>query len=70
MLTGVRGLAAGVLCLVSISGSLFGQSQVATAALCGAITDPSSAAVVGAQLTAKNMDTGFIRETTSTGAGL
>ena len=70
MLTGVRGLAASVLWLPFVSGSLFGQSQVATAALSGTITDPSGAAVVGAQVTAKNADTGFVRETTSTGAGL
>src|SRR3954470_21121682 len=66
----VRALAAGILCLLPISGSLFGQSQVATAALRGTITDPSGAAVVGAQVTARNMDTGFVRGTTSTGAGL
>jgi outer membrane receptor protein involved in Fe transport len=43
---------------------------VGTTALSGTITDPSGAAVAGARVTARNTETGFVRETTSTGTGL
>ncbi len=57
-------------CLVLTASIAFAQSEVGTTALNGTITDPSGAAVVGAQVVAKNTDTGFVRQTTTTGAGL
>ncbi len=70
LLNGVRHLAAGFLFLLLIPASSFAQSQVGTSGLSGTVTDPSGAAVVGAQVTARNTETGFVRQTNSTGAGL
>lgn len=70
MLTGVRRLASGFPCLFFAAVSVFAQSQVGTTGLSGTITDPSGAAVAGAQVTAKNTETGLVRETTSTRSGL
>ncbi len=69
MLTGMRRVA---FSFVFFLGAVFAlaQSQVGTTALSGTVTDPSGAAIAGAQVTAKNTGTGFVRQTTSTGAGL
>src|SRR5437868_4790964 len=48
----------------------FGQSSVATASLNGTVTDPSGATVSGAQVTARDADTGFVRQSVTTAAGL
>lgn len=48
----------------------FGQSEVGTTSLNGTISDPSGAAVADAKITATNTATGFVREVTSTSAGL
>src|ERR1043166_3324727 len=50
--------------------SLLAQSEVGGATLNGAITDPSSAAVAGAAVTAVDQRTGFTRSTISNEAGL
>lgn len=46
------------------------QSEVGKTSINGVITDSSGAAVVDAKVTATNVDTGFVREVSSTGAGL
>ncbi|HZQ51506.1 MAG TPA: carboxypeptidase regulatory-like domain-containing protein [Bryobacteraceae bacterium] len=46
------------------------QSSVATANLNGTVTDPSGAAIVGAKITARNTETGFVRQTVTTDVGL
>src|SRR5579885_3038112 len=46
------------------------QSSVATASLNGTVTDPSGAFIVGAKVTARNVETGLIRQTVTTDAGL
>src|SRR5882757_9076355 len=44
-------------------------AQVTTATIVGNITDPSSAIVPGAQVTARNVDTGLTRTVTSNDVG-
>jgi hypothetical protein len=48
----------------------FAQSSVATATLNGTITDPTGAAITKAKVTARDVDTGFVRQTVTTDAGL
>src|SRR6266404_10009405 len=43
--------------------------QVTTATIVGTVTDPGGAIVPGAQVTAKNVDTGLTRTVTSSDAG-
>ncbi|PYS74268.1 MAG: TonB-dependent receptor, partial [Acidobacteria bacterium] len=45
------------------------SAQVTTATIVGTVTDPSSAAVAGAQVTARNVDTGLSRTVTSGDGG-
>ena len=59
-----------LLLLLLISTLAFGQSEVGTTGLNGTVTDPSGAVVAHAKVTARSNDTGFVRETNSTGAGL
>jgi outer membrane receptor protein involved in Fe transport len=60
----------GLLYLLLVAPAVFAQSEVGLTALNGTISDPSGATIAGAKTTAKNADTGFVRETASTGAGL
>ncbi len=48
----------------------FSQSTVGTTSLNGTVTDPSGATVSGAKVTVRDADTGFIRQTATTAAGL
>jgi outer membrane receptor protein involved in Fe transport len=54
---------------LSIFTAAFGQ-QAATATVEGTITDPNNAIVVGAKVTARNVDNGLTREITTDSAGL
>ena len=58
----VAGLVAGP--LVSVA-----RAQVTTATIVGTITDSSGAALPGATVTARNVDTGFVRTVPSDSAG-
>ena len=60
--------ACALLLLCSIIG--FAQSSVATATLNGTVTDPSGASIAKAKVTARDVDTGFVRQTVTTDAGL
>ncbi|HZS56053.1 MAG TPA: carboxypeptidase regulatory-like domain-containing protein [Bryobacteraceae bacterium] len=61
----------GILSLVLFSsGLLSAQSSVATASLNGTITDPSGASIVGAKVAIRDSETGFVRQTVTTDAGL
>src|ERR1700681_2658018 len=44
-------------------------AQVTTATIVGTISDPSGAIVAGAEVTARNVDTGLTRTVTSSDAG-
>ena len=56
-----------LLLLVLISTSAWGQEV--TAAINGGVTDPSGAAIVGAKVTAKDIDRGTVWSTTTNGDG-
>lgn len=57
--------------LVLAAGSLlFAQSEVGSTGLNGTVTDPSGAVVANAKISAKNVATGFLREGTTSAAGL
>ena len=47
----------------------FGQ-QAATATIEGVVNDPNNAVVVGARVTARNVDTGLVREITTDSSGI
>src|SRR2546422_8483775 len=49
--------------------SLTAVAQVTTATIVGTVTDPGSAIVPGAQVTARNIDTGLTRTVTSSDVG-
>lgn len=51
--------------LVMLAVPLAAFAQVTTATIVGAVTDPSGSAVPGAQVTARNVDTGLTRTVTS-----
>ena len=55
----------GLLCAVSFTA----QAQEITAAINGLVTDPSGAAVVGAKVSAKDLDRGTVFPTTTNGDG-
>src|SRR5215510_4174921 len=48
---------------------LAATAQVTTATLVGTVTDPGGSVVPGAQVTARNVDTGLTRTTTTSEAG-
>ena len=54
-----------VLCIAIAAASLFGQ---ATSQISGVITDPSNAAIVGAEVKATQTDTGVVERTVMSGA--
>jgi len=54
--------------LTALAGALPVQAQVA-ASITGAVTDPSGAPISAAAVTAKNLETGVIRNTTTNDAG-
>jgi hypothetical protein len=54
-----------VVSLLGLTPGLFGQASATNAAITGAVTDPSGAAVSGANITATNTQTGF-KETAKT----
>src|SRR5262249_12021752 len=54
---------------LALVASVFGQ-QAATATIEGVVTDPNNAAVPGAKVTIKNVDTGLKREITTDASGL
>src|SRR5438874_1920449 len=58
------------LAIIFSGALLFAQSEVGTTGVNGIITDPSGATVAGAKITATNTGTNFVRQTTSTAAGL
>ena len=53
--------AAIALCLVAVTAA----AQDPTGSIEGAVTDSTSSALAGARVTARNLDTGFVREATS-----
>src|SRR5262252_1212841 len=53
-----------------LSTPLYAQTTVAGARLNGTVTDPTGAAVPDAKVTVHNTETGLIRETQTTDAGL
>ena len=57
----------GLFIAISVSTSL---SQTTNGSIQGSVVDPSGAAVSGATVTAKNMDTGLTNESKTTGAGV
>src|SRR5689334_21840953 len=59
-----------VLLFVFVAGSIFAQTEVGGAALNGTVTDPSRAAISGARIVITSTETGFSRQTATTGAGL
>src|SRR5215813_3560470 len=54
---------------LALVASVFGQ-QAATATIEGVVTDPNNAAVPGAKVTIKNVDTGMKREITTDASGI
>ena len=56
-------------CLFIAPVLVLAQSEVGLTAVNGTITDPSGAVVTNAKVTARNGGTGFVRQTSSTGAG-
>lgn len=59
-----------ICCLYLFTCCLFAQSEVGTTSLSGTVSDPSAAAVVDAKVTVRSSSTGFVRQSTTTGAGL
>ncbi len=57
-----------LLVLITVA-PVFGQ-QAATATIEGVVTDPQGAVILGAKVTARNTDTGFIREITTDESGI
>src|SRR5215813_1883310 len=55
--------------VLALATPVFGQ-QAATATIEGIVTDPNKAAVPGAKVTVKNLDTGLTREITTDDSGL
>lgn len=66
----VRHCARAIASVFLLTSLCFAQSEVGTTSLNGTVSDPSGAAVTDAKITATNKATGFVREVTSTGAGL
>jgi len=64
----IRPYIVGITFILSQTGIAWAQGG-ATAQLRGVVTDPSSAVVVSAQVTARDTATGFTRTTQSTGLG-
>jgi hypothetical protein len=58
-----------IFCFMACLGSVSLAWGQVSAALSGAVTDPSQAAVSGASVTVKNTDTGAVRDTTTDDAG-
>ncbi len=58
-----------LVCLASCTTVLWAQSEVGTATLNGAVTDPSGAAVAGAKVSIANKATGLSRETETSAIG-
>jgi hypothetical protein len=60
-----------IFCLVAVllGAAMSGWTQEVTAAINGVVTDPSGAAIVGAKVTAKDLDRGTVFPTTTNGAG-
>ena len=56
--------------VLALSLSLRGHSQVSTASVTGTITDPSAAAITGAEVILKNTATGIERRVKTNGSGL
>src|SRR6267143_1526924 len=52
------------------SGAVFLHAQTTNGSIEGSVTDPSGAALAGASVTARNMDTGLTQATTTTQAGI
>ncbi len=63
----IRGVVSVIAGLVLLSGSV--HAQETTGAIEGAVTDPTSSALVGARVVAINLDTGFAKETVTIGDG-
>ena len=59
-----------LLLLVSIFGLSAAQAQVLYGSLTGNVTDPSGATVGGAQVEARNQNTGTSQQTTTDGSGI
>jgi hypothetical protein len=69
MLSGVRSLSRFTFLVSFLCVWLQAQSGVGTTALNGTVTDPTGAVITGAQVNAKNTQTGFVRQSTTTDAG-
>src|SRR5258705_10568668 len=61
---GLRKIQFAVIALL-LAMPLVAVAQVTTATIVGTVSDPSSASVAGAQVTARNVDTGLTRTVTS-----
>lgn len=66
--TRLQGISLVLLPLVLVI-SAFGQAQVSTADLTGAVVDPNDAAIPGVTVTVRNVSTGFTRSVTSAADG-
>ena len=56
--------------LLLLASTVCVLAQTTNGSIQGTVTDPSGAAIVGASVTSRNMDTGLTVATTTTGAGL
>ena len=65
---GLRKIHFGVIALL-LAIPLAASAQVTTATIVGTVSDPSGSIVPGAQVTARNVDTGLTRNVTSSDAG-
>ncbi|MDQ3009412.1 MAG: carboxypeptidase-like regulatory domain-containing protein, partial [Acidobacteriota bacterium] len=61
--------ACGLLLTLAAFTTAFGQ-QAASATIEGIVNDPNNAVVVGARITARNVDTGLVREITTDSSGI
>jgi hypothetical protein len=64
-----RGVALSLLALVTFSLSAQAQTQITTGTIQGTVSDPNGAAVAGASVEAKNVDTNFARSATTDDEG-
>src|SRR5713226_4563735 len=56
-------------CIILVALALVAQAQTSTSSITGAVTDSSGAVVTGAQLEAKNEETGLVYNTVTTNTG-
>ena len=59
-----------ILAFLMVSAAVSLHAQTTNGSIEGSVTDPSGAAVAGASVTARNMDTGLTQTTTTTEAGI